>query len=105
MPLVTLGVADTLADLFPLEFGVGGEDSSRGAGGDELRTTRSRAAALNSSVAMTIPAILPTARISIGSQSSANRKTPYSASDEGMTKSLTWRSLAIRSPLDNSLTP
>jgi hypothetical protein len=25
MPLVTL-VADTLADLFPLEFGVGGED-------------------------------------------------------------------------------
>lgn len=73
------------------------------AGGDELRTTLPRAAALNSSVAMTIPAIFPSAWIRIGSISSAKQKTPSSASDEGMTKSLTWRSLAIRSPLDNSL--
>jgi hypothetical protein len=81
----------------------GGDELGADAGGDELGISLARAAALNSSVAMTIPAIFPSARISIGSQSSANQKSPSSASDNRVTKSLTWRSLAIRSPLDNSL--
>jgi hypothetical protein len=81
----------------------GGDELGADAGGDELRTSLARAAALNSSVAMTIPAIFPTAWISIGSQSSANQKTPSSTSDNGVSKSLIWRSVAIRSPLDNSL--